>query len=413
VTRIRAKPDACDSKVVDENGEPLVVYRSGKASSRITAALKAKGFDGIIISDGLGVDEYVVFAPEQIKSIHNQGTFDPDDPRILYQEKAEPVASISGTEMGADLTADTVVARARDWFRKNLQGKTIERDGLGPVRISGKGWAKLRRGLPADLDRARLIPAIPEIIKSGAYLGRFPTDKERRDDIVAFHHFQASVELSGQTVQAGVSVAEDSRGNLFYNLNRDPEALLEKRKAPRLPGLEARGAEPSEGKAKPSYEQNIALDSSEINISLAGAPLRQQARGSIRFDPGQTRIRLGSNADRSTFLHESGHLFLEQLKADAAAFDNPQVKEDWETVKKWWAQNADSLMQEAVKYARAAKDTKSVNARLAMKMSDVKDFARSGQLPGGDFRQRIAPGHLQRPRFQMPKAAIRRTGAAF
>lgn len=141
--------------------------------------------------------------------------------------------------------------------------------------------------------------------------------------------------------------------------------------------------------------------------------MRQQARGSIRFDPGQTRIRLGSNADRSTFLHESGHLFLEQLKADAAAFNNPQVKEDWETVKKWWAQNADSLMQEAVKYARAAKDTKSVNARLAMKMSDVKDFARSGQLPGGDFRQRIAPGHLQRPRFQMPKAAIRRTGAAF
>src|SRR5690606_34772168 len=131
---------------------------------------------------------------------------------------------------------------------------------------------------PEVSDRARLIPAIPEIIKSGEYLGRFPTDKERRDDIVAFHHFQASVELSGQTVQAGVSVAEDSRGNLFYNLNRDPEALLEKRKAPRLPGLEARGAEPSEGKAKPSYEQNIALDSSEINISLAGAPLRQQAR---------------------------------------------------------------------------------------------------------------------------------------
>lgn len=66
----------------------------------ITDRLKAQGYDGIIIKntqfDSLNPDErinqYVVFDPNQIKSVYNRGTFDPASDNIYYQfagEKAE------------------------------------------------------------------------------------------------------------------------------------------------------------------------------------------------------------------------------------------------------------------------------------------------------------------------------------
>lgn len=63
-----------------------------RLSERIATA-KAGGHDGAIIrnlDDAAGLtdvvaDHYVAFAPTQIKSVFNRGTFDPVDPRILYQ----------------------------------------------------------------------------------------------------------------------------------------------------------------------------------------------------------------------------------------------------------------------------------------------------------------------------------------
>lgn len=129
-----------DSKVVDENGEPLVVYHGTNAdfdifdktkqnkgffgqgfyfssdnnfsghygenilpvylkmikpyingnskdlrSSDFLNKLKADGYDGIIKNFSDGTSTYVVFNPEQIKSAYNQGTFDVENPNIYYQ----------------------------------------------------------------------------------------------------------------------------------------------------------------------------------------------------------------------------------------------------------------------------------------------------------------------------------------
>jgi hypothetical protein len=53
------------------------------AARDFTEGLKAKGYDGIITEGG----EIVAFSPTQIKSVNNRGTWDPNDPRILYQPK--------------------------------------------------------------------------------------------------------------------------------------------------------------------------------------------------------------------------------------------------------------------------------------------------------------------------------------
>tara|TARA_R110000868_G_scaffold411755_1_gene708893 strand:- start:3776 stop:10798 length:7023 start_codon:yes stop_codon:yes gene_type:complete len=71
---------------------------------RITAELKALGFDGIIDrggkGGGMGHTVYIPFAPGQVKSaIGNRGTFDPNNPNILYQSASTRVPFAIGKDL--------------------------------------------------------------------------------------------------------------------------------------------------------------------------------------------------------------------------------------------------------------------------------------------------------------------------
>ncbi len=62
------------------------------------------------------------------------------------------------------------------------------------------------------------------------------------------------------------------------------------------------------------------------------------ARGKITFNSGQATIDLFKTRNLSTFLHETGHLWLEELRFDASLSDAPdELKADWATVNKWFA----------------------------------------------------------------------------
>lgn len=61
-------------------------------------------------------------------------------------------------------------------------------------------------------------------------------------------------------------------------------------------------------------------------------------RGRITFNSGQATIDLFQNRNLSTFLHEVGHLWLEELRFDAEMPDAPeQLKADWQKVQDWFA----------------------------------------------------------------------------
>ncbi len=62
------------------------------------------------------------------------------------------------------------------------------------------------------------------------------------------------------------------------------------------------------------------------------------ARGKITFNSGQATIDLFKTRNLSTFLHEVGHLWLEELRFDASLPDAPDgLKADWEVVNKWFS----------------------------------------------------------------------------
>jgi len=63
--------------------------------------------------------------------------------------------------------------------------------------------------------------------------------------------------------------------------------------------------------------------------------LNQDEKGNISFTPDETIIRLFEAADPSTILHELGHLFLRDMRRTAAQSKRPMVKRDYQIIKEW------------------------------------------------------------------------------
>lgn len=74
-------------------------YRQKGSRKDFREEIESLGYDGIAVSDGT----FVAFHPEQIKSVHNRGTFDPNDSRILFS-KPDPEAGKPTTFSGAEST---------------------------------------------------------------------------------------------------------------------------------------------------------------------------------------------------------------------------------------------------------------------------------------------------------------------
>jgi len=70
---------------------------------------------------------------------------------------------------------------------------------------------------------------------------------------------------------------------------------------------------------------------------------------SAGFGTGPSVIELFQSRDQSTFLHETGHLWLEQLRADALEEGAPdQLRADWQAVQDWFAANGHPLADGAI-----------------------------------------------------------------
>lgn len=84
--------------------------------------------------------------------------------------------------------------------------------------------------------------------------------------------------------------------------------------------------------------QAAATASAPVNDE--GRTLEQSARGRIRMTGDGAVISLMGTGDESTFLHEMGHRWLEELKTDASGgLSTDQLAGDWQTVKDWFAEN--------------------------------------------------------------------------
>ncbi len=194
----------------------------------------------------------------------------------------------------------------------------------------------------------KMIPALREIIESAEKVSTKKA-KGRDDGIVAFHWLETTVSVEGITYRVGVHIAEDARGNKFYNLNQDLDGWAQKYETPGVAG-KFKSRVPGQKDDDSSFTQTIPQADDGVNIVLFEKDDRDQKRGSIQFNADRSRviINLFKNADLSTFLHEAGHLFLIELFEDAALPNAPQqLKDDVAEVLRWFGvESVDQVTRE-------------------------------------------------------------------
>lgn len=165
--------------------------------------------------------------------------------------------------------------KARQFYQENLKGQLIQ-SVVGPVSVNSAGWKKSKQGMKADVLKAKLIEHVREILETGTAGQRQESHKERNDAFVAFYFIQKQVRVDDLLVTAGVTVAEDGKGNLFYNISHaDRESWKAyKNGAPDYAGVGPRSGDAANGmldglpqEQEPSAVGDTVADD-DINITI-------------------------------------------------------------------------------------------------------------------------------------------------
>lgn len=209
-----------------------------------------------------------------------------------------------------------------------------------------------------------IVAELPAIIKH-AVLIESHDDRKNASNVGKIHRMFAPVsfndgndiyvvmltvkELDGtfDTTVDGVYKAHDARG-----VKKISDAK------PKLPAQEGH----PERNAPDIYKISIEEMLKSVNDN-AGVPYIQPSRGSITFpqyEGAPVTIRLGKDADRSTFVHEFAHLYFWHLR-NLASLDTVQNKATWDgpeaewnrdlkVVSRWWEENAEDIARQAAQF---------------------------------------------------------------
>ncbi|MDR3005196.1 MAG: hypothetical protein LBV14_13295 [Acidovorax sp.] len=239
----------------------------------------------------------------------------------------EPVASqIKGDEFSASDDVKELRLAAKDWYDKNLRDTAVVNADSGrEVKFAGSRKAISTSANPVKI---RLFAALRELVQNGKIVNsQAPKKPVAGESTRAYHWLEGTVLLNGERVRVGVTLREDSSGNLYYNHNPINEA------PDNIQGGDPANKAGVYKDASGAYEQSLELGDSGVNLTLLQG--RDTARGS--FSPESNTIALLKGADLSTFLHESGHFFLEVQADMALQPDAPQiVAQDMQTVLSWF-----------------------------------------------------------------------------
>lgn len=201
-------------------------------------------------------------------------------------------------------------AAARDYYKNELMGHPVKTTmgalGEQEVHFTGRNLHKLQQNMKNEPAKAEAVQHLPDIIKSGKYLGETKPTKEH--DFTSFHHFQKKVEINGKSVNIIVDVGRRPSGQYefsAYNLahSESPRFGVKKEKL-RAAGLTVEDTKKSgpiaSGRDLSSLLQTDAA-LSEKNISPMACDVNAcHARDVVTLDASTLR-----RYDENGFLHVS------------------------------------------------------------------------------------------------------------
>lgn len=317
----------------------------------IQDGLRRMGYDGIthigggrVYTDGTRHRVYIALDAEQIKSVHNRGTFDANNPNILFQS-IEDIRLKYKRDLNALMSGKTLPIN--QIMQLGLTPRPLQAVGMRghPLRIPPSVVRKAikdKHAVPRDvIERLPDLMADPVAVMKSSSDGYIvlldANDANGLPVIVSVHVDQAHranviASVYGRAKPVEWFNEQFTKGRLLYARNEGSLARFKQSEKQYLGGKPR-----STGAGEQSIDTRILT---KDDLVKAGR-FTQDARGA--FNPDNWAISLFKSADKSTFLHEVGHFYLELMNRMAReAGASPAIKADLEATLKWLGvKNAD------------------------------------------------------------------------
>ncbi|GMO56959.1 MAG: hypothetical protein Ta2D_02390 [Rickettsiales bacterium] len=109
--------------------------------------------------------------------------------------------------------------QATDFFKNNLQGKSINKKEIGDIRMTKDTKHEMLHYI--DNNKFEVIKNIVDIIEKSKIDNYADIEHPRKDDITGFYYLQAditSIINDGKSHKTEIVIAKDKQGYLLYNV---------------------------------------------------------------------------------------------------------------------------------------------------------------------------------------------------
>lgn len=303
-------------------------------------------------------------------------TLQQDEGSVQYQQLNENV----------DLDSEVEVVRGTPQFEgkalhtltKGEGRKQIKEAVAGTYQNEETGWdiqvakndaGKMVNSAQSDtgiggVPHVEAIMALPELIRVARLAETHPDTKGARF-LKQVHRMFAPMQLGDNVYSVKLTVKE-FEGKYLATIDEVHKAYdlrLEKEMSGQEPRPDNQGAtegirykDAPEGGVYSSataapLKTNLRSLLEGVKSSYDGQAYAQESKGVVDFSQNETLLTVFKGRDRSTVMHESGHIFREDLKHLAQLPNAPeQVKRDWQAVQDHSLEQAETVLQDAIKF---------------------------------------------------------------
>lgn len=387
---------------------PLEIDAQGKEYNDFTAEMRSNidyanrnGYDGVIVKNirdgwsqgGKIATTYVVFNPEQIKSVNNQGTFDESNPNIYFQRATNNNNNV------VDLTNDFEKAPSIDEVKAYIN--EIVENGTKFATLSPNWFVDIKGGrrttnkilnagnykklnITQKNRHRKYIMSLEKLLANAEYVGeKENTKKDKKPNVKKYHYFKTNVKIGDKTFQILFDTEEYKNqlplGYAKRNLNgakadtniindnvKNFKGDTENNKSSSEYSANTRGLELSKEDTNSINDNAEKINPKTVHLynikEIKNPQLYQkqrkmfidndradeianrlvQVKGS--FIPAENLVKLFKDADESTIVHEFAHWWLEKLVKHSEG--NEELQEDLKEIRKFVKNNGEEFTDE-------------------------------------------------------------------
>lgn len=387
---------------------PLEIDAQGKEYNDFTAEMRSNidyanrnGYDGVIVKNirdgwsqgGKIATTYVVFNPEQIKSVNNQGTFDESNPNIYFQRATNDNNNV------VDLTNDFEKAPSIDEVKAYIN--EIVENGTKFATLSPNWFVDIKGGrrttnkilnagnykklnITQKNRHRKYIMSLEKLLANAEYVGeKENTKKDKKPNVKKYHYFKTNVKIGDKTFQILFDTEEYKNqlplGYAKRNLNgakadtniindnvKNFKGDTENNKSSSEYSANTRGLELSKEDSNSINDNAEKINPKTVHLynikEIKNPQLYQkqrkmfidndradeianrlvQVKGS--FIPAENLVKLFKDADESTIVHEFAHWWLEKLVKHSEG--NEELQEDLKEIRKFVKNNGEEFTDE-------------------------------------------------------------------